>query len=220
MKKIRRIRKIRRSRKIINKNRSLSLKDMIIPALAISTVLSFSWGYQQANRVKELEETQKQLIMQYHELEKTNDSQVDIIQSTQEKINEKDISIDNLKNIINSMQEEINEKTNEIASLNSEIVGLNDKVASYEEKTKEQTNTSNDSTSNAVAGSKSRRSTSSSSFGNAREDVTTNRPTKSNVYYTEGGKSYHSRKSCPTLKRSNVKYGTCDKTDPCNVCCK
>ena len=59
-----------------------------------------------------------------------------------------------------------------------------------------------------------------SSFGNAREDVTTNRPTKSNVYYTEGGKSYHSRKSCPTLKRSNVKYGTCDKTDPCNVCCR
>lgn len=59
-----------------------------------------------------------------------------------------------------------------------------------------------------------------SSFDNARDNVTTNQPSKGYVYWTPGGKSYHSRRSCPTLKRSKTVYGgyNCPKTDPCNIC--
>lgn len=59
-----------------------------------------------------------------------------------------------------------------------------------------------------------------SSFDNARNDVTTNQHSKGYVYWTPGGKSYHSRRSCPTLSRSKTVYGgyNCPKTDPCNVC--
>ena len=59
-----------------------------------------------------------------------------------------------------------------------------------------------------------------SSFDKARDDVTTNQHSKGYVYWTPGGKSYHSRRSCPTLKRSKTVYGgyNCPKTDPCNIC--
>lgn len=59
-----------------------------------------------------------------------------------------------------------------------------------------------------------------SSFDGASNDVTTNQPSKGYVYWTPSGKSYHSRKSCPTLKRSKVIYEgyNCPKTDPCNIC--
>lgn len=59
-----------------------------------------------------------------------------------------------------------------------------------------------------------------SSFDKARDDVTTNQHSKGYVYWTPGGKSYHSRRSCPTLKRSKTVCGgyNCPKTDPCNIC--
>lgn len=59
-----------------------------------------------------------------------------------------------------------------------------------------------------------------SSFDKARDNVTTNQPSKGYVYWTPNGKSYHSRRSCPTLKRSKTVYGgyNCPKTDPCNIC--
>lgn len=61
---------------------------------------------------------------------------------------------------------------------------------------------------------------SNNNFNQTREDVTTNEPTDAKVYWTSGGKSYHSRRSCPTLSRSkNINYGSnCPKSDPCNVC--
>ena len=44
------------------------------------------------------------------------------------------------------------------------------------------------------------------------------------VYWTSGGKSYHKRSNCTTLKRSKKIYsGTqaeSGKSDPCNVCCR
>jgi hypothetical protein len=60
------------------------------------------------------------------------------------------------------------------------------------------------------------------SFDNAEDDVTTNQPSKGYVYWTSGGKSYHSRRSCPTLKRSKTVHEgyNCPKTDPCNICCR
>ena len=59
-----------------------------------------------------------------------------------------------------------------------------------------------------------------SSFDGASNDVTTNQPSKGYVYWTPSGKSYHSRRNCPTLKRSKVIYEeyNCPKTDPCNIC--
>ena len=53
-----------------------------------------------------------------------------------------------------------------------------------------------------------------------RNNVTTNEPTDEYVYWTNGGKSYHSRKSCPSLANSsNIQEGTdCPKNDPCNNC--
>jgi hypothetical protein len=55
-----------------------------------------------------------------------------------------------------------------------------------------------------------------------RNNVTTNEPTDEYVYWTYDGKSYHSRKSCPSLANSsNIQEGTdCPKNDPCNNCCK
>ena len=53
------------------------------------------------------------------------------------------------------------------------------------------------------------------------DDVTTNEPSNDKyVYWTPNGKSYHSRKSCPTLSRSKtILEGTdCPKNDPCNIC--
>jgi len=44
------------------------------------------------------------------------------------------------------------------------------------------------------------------------------------VYWTDGGKSYHYTKNCPTLSRSKtIRQGTlseCPKKDPCDVCTK
>ena len=59
-------------------------------------------------------------------------------------------------------------------------------------------------------------------YAPGRNNVTTNEPTDEYVYWTNGGKSYHSRKSCPSLARSyNIQEGTdCPKNDPCNNCCK
>ena len=61
-----------------------------------------------------------------------------------------------------------------------------------------------------------------SSFDNARDNVTTNQPSKGYVYWTPGGKSYHSSRNCPTLRRSKTVCGgyNCPKTDPCNICYK
>lgn len=67
---------------------------------------------------------------------------------------------------------------------------------------------------------------SSSSFASASGDVTTNEPAPSGqtVYWTPGGKSYHSRSNCSTLSRSKTinsgPASSCPKSDPCNVCVK
>ena len=56
-----------------------------------------------------------------------------------------------------------------------------------------------------------------------KDDNTTNNPSNGKyVYWTSGGKSYHSRKNCRSLARSkNILEGTnCLKTDPCNNCCR
>lgn len=56
-------------------------------------------------------------------------------------------------------------------------------------------------------------------------DTTTNEQIYSagtTVYWTDGGKSYHSNPNCPTLSRSkNVRSGpmsSCPKSDPCDMC--
>ena len=56
-------------------------------------------------------------------------------------------------------------------------------------------------------------------------DTTTNEQIYSGgttVYWTDGGKSYHSNPNCPTLSRSkNVRSGSmssCPKSDPCDMC--
>lgn len=78
-----------------------------------------------------------------------------------------------------------------------------------------QTNTSNNNSAST-----------SSSFGNASKDVTTNEsaPSGKTVYWTSSGKSYHYNRNCPTLSRSkNILSGdasTCPKKDPCDVCAK
>lgn len=82
---------------------------------------------------------------------------------------------------------------------------------------KEDNSTTN---SNNSKSSTSSSSNYNSSFGNARDDVTTDEPSQDYVYWTPNGKSYHSSRSCPTLSRSKVIYEgyNCPKTDPCDVC--
>ena len=67
----------------------------------------------------------------------------------------------------------------------------------------------------------------SNSGSNKNESTSNNNavnpPTNSNtVYWTPGGKSYHTTKSCRTLSRSKTIHSgsltTCPKNDPCDVC--
>lgn len=87
----------------------------------------------------------------------------------------------------------------------------------------EKENSNNNSTSNnSSSPNYVHKNNSNSSFNDLDDDNTTYKPSKGYVYWTPSGKSYHSRKSCPTLKRSKTIYEgyNCPKTDPCNICVK
>ena len=86
-----------------------------------------------------------------------------------------------------------------------------------------------------ISGSSSRSSATAAAAAAASKPKKKNKNTSANngvsgnsgsgtYYWTPSGKSYHSRRSCPTLSRSRTVYSgplsSCPKSDPCNVCCR
>ena len=84
-----------------------------------------------------------------------------------------------------------------------------------------------------VSGSVSRSASTAAAVSNAKKNKKNRSSANSGIsagsssgtyYWTPSGKSYHSRRSCPTLSRSSTVYSgplsSCPKSDPCNVCCK
>ncbi len=143
---------------------------------------------------------------------------------------EYEYKIEKLNNSITKLKAEKTEKDEKIKDVELDVEYYRSRYnellseslrKEQEAKSKEQSNNATKAASSSNGNSSSNnQSNNNSDWDQARENVTTNQLTKAKVYWTSGGKSYHSRKSCPTLSRSkNINYGNnCPKSDPCNIC--
>lgn len=90
------------------------------------------------------------------------------------------------------------------------------------EKTTNNTNTTTNNKTNGATNNTGSGATNTATNNNTTGNTQTNTNNSAKVYYTPGGKSYHTTKSCRTLSRSKtILEGTIKesgKTDPCDVC--
>lgn len=161
------------------------------------------------------------------------------------KVNELEYKIPALKNNteLKSIQEEVDKLQNENNILNKdvqdkqkELDNLKDKKEEQarieqeeskkaEENSKNKTVENSNSTSDNNSKNTNKSSGDPSNLANSSGDSTPKTAGSGEiVYWTSGGKSYHKRSNCTTLKRSKKIYsGTqaeSGKSDPCNVCCR
>lgn len=161
------------------------------------------------------------------------------------KVNELEYKIPALKNNteLKSIQEEVDKLQNENNILNKdvqdkqkELDNLKDKKEEQarieqeeskkaEENSKNKTVENSNSTSDNNSKNTNKSSGDPSNLANSSGDSTPKTAGSGEiVYWTSGGKSYHKRSNCTTLKRSKKIYsGTqaeSGKIDPCNVCCR
>lgn len=137
--------------------------------------------------------------------------------------------VDKLQNENNDLSKEVEDKQKELDNLRAKkdeqakIAQEESKKSEENSKNKAVENSNSTSDNNSKNTNKS--SGDPSNLANSSRDSTPKTAGSGEiVYWTSGGKSYHKRSNCTTLKRSKKIYsGTqaeSGKSDPCNVCCR
>lgn len=185
-------------------------KNKIVKIISIIFLAIAAFYMGAASRTGEIENMKAEYEYEIDELNNT-------IANNKTKTNEKIKKLEEDLKAADELYQRYLVKVNEQAGQIAQLEQKKEQAIKAQQQSSNTTKATNSSNSN---NSSKKQSSSNGNWSQAKENVTTNQPTKAKVYWTSGGKSYHSRRSCPTLSRSkNVSYGSnCPKSDPCNVC--